>query len=93
MFSKLLGRGRRGRVVLYTQPTCADCHAAKRFLAERGVEYDERDVTAGAAAEQDLRRLLNGRLMTPTLVVGKEVLTGFAANRARMEQLFPRKRS
>jgi len=35
-------------------------------------------------------RLLGGRMVTPTLVVGKEVLTGFAQNRARMEELFPR---
>ena len=41
-------------------------------------------------AESDLRQLLDGRLMTPTLVVGKEMLIGFAQNRARLEQLFPR---
>ena len=47
-------------------------------------------MTADAQVEEELRRLLNGRLMTPTLVVGKEVLAGFAQNRARMEELFPR---
>jgi hypothetical protein len=47
-------------------------------------------VTAEPAAESDLRQLLNGRLMTPTLAVGKEILVGFAQNRARLEQMFPR---
>jgi hypothetical protein len=47
-------------------------------------------VTADGSAERDLRQLLQGRLMTPTLVVGKEILVGFAQNRARVEQLFPR---
>jgi hypothetical protein len=47
-------------------------------------------VTAEPAALEGLRRLLGGRVMTPTIVVGKERLVGFADNRARMEVLFPR---
>jgi hypothetical protein len=58
-------------------------------LTERGVSYTDRDVTVDPAAESDLRQLLGGRLMTPTIVVEKEVLMGFAQNRARLEQLFP----
>lgn len=37
-----------------------------------------------------MQRLLGGRMMTPTIVVGREVLAGFAQNRARLEELFPR---
>ncbi len=33
---------------------------------------------------------LTGRTVTPTIVVGQEVLVGFAQNRARFEELFPR---
>jgi hypothetical protein len=29
--------------------------------------------------------------MTPTIVVGGEILVGFAQNRARFEELFPKK--
>ena len=53
--------------------------------------YTERDVVADPAAIEELRGLLGGRVMTPTVVVGKEKLIGFAANRARMEELFSRK--
>ena len=31
-----------------------------------------------------------GRFATPTIVIGKEVLLGFAANRARIEELLGR---
>ena len=34
--------------------------------------------------------LLGGRMVTPTIVVGREVLVGFAQNRARLEEFFPR---
>ncbi|GEM_PF-3182304 len=29
-------------------------------------------------------------MMTPTIVIGQEILTGFAQNRARLEELFPK---
>lgn len=34
----------------------------------------------------ELKRLVS-RFATPTIVIGKEVLLGFAANRARIEEL------
>lgn len=32
---------------LYTMPNCEHCHEAKRFLDERGIEYNEINVTSG----------------------------------------------
>jgi len=46
---------------------------------------------ADGKALQEVRDLLGGRMMTPAIVVGKQVLIGFAANRAQMEELFPRR--
>ena len=43
-------------------------------------------MTADPKAMDELKRLA-GRFATPTIVVGKEVLLGFAANRARIEEL------
>jgi len=45
MLHGLFGR-QATKVVIYTQPTWADCHAAKRFFAQQDIEYDERDVTS-----------------------------------------------
>jgi glutaredoxin len=63
-----------------------DCHAAKRFFAQKGIEYDERDVTTSEKYMEELKELM-GRFVTPTIVIGKEVLVGFAANRRRIEEL------
>ncbi len=35
---------------------------------------------------EELKELM-GRFVTPTIVIGKEVLVGFAANRRRIEEL------
>jgi len=43
-------------------------------------------VTADERAMQELTRVI-GRFATPTIVIGDEVLLGFAANRARIDEL------
>lgn len=67
------------RVVLYSQPGCPPCFAAKRFLAARGVEFEYRDVQADPAALRELAALRSQS--TPTIVVGEEVMIGFDPER------------
>lgn len=67
------------RVVLYSQPGCPPCFAAKRFLAARGVDFEYRDVQADPAALRDLVALKSRT--TPTIVVGEEVMIGFDPER------------
>ncbi len=43
-------------------------------------------MTTDPKAMDELKRVV-GRFATPTIVVGKEVLLGFAANRAQLEEL------
>lgn len=35
-------------VIVYISPGCPDCAAVKRYLANRGVPFEERDITAPA---------------------------------------------
>lgn len=67
------------RVVLYSQPGCPPCFAAKRFLASRNVAFEYKDVQADPAALRELIEL-NSR-STPTIVVGDEVMVGFDPDR------------
>ena len=67
------------RVVLYSQPGCPPCVAAKQFLKARQVAFEYRDVQADPTALRELMEL-NSR-STPTIVVGDEVMIGFDPNR------------
>ena len=52
----------------------------KAYLSERGIEFDERDVSADPAATEDLVVKYQSR-STPTLVIGEEVMIGFDPDR------------
>ena len=52
----------------------------KSYLSERGIEYQERDVSLDQSAIQDLVHKYQSRT-TPTLVIGEEVMIGFDPER------------
>ncbi len=63
------------RVILYSQPGCPPCYAAKKFLTAHNVAFEYKDVQADPVALRELV-CLNSR-STPTIVVGDEVMVGF----------------
>ena len=71
------------RVILYSQPGCPPCYAAKHFFDSREIPFEYKDVTADPAAIRELVEL-NSR-STPTIVVDNEVMIGFYMD--RLEQL------
>jgi len=68
------------KAILFTQPDCPPCHVLKVFLDERGVAFEERDITADPEAVRELMEKY-GSHSTPTLVMGDEVLIGFDPER------------
>ena len=72
------------RVILFTQPDCPPCHIVKLFLTERGVAFEERDITRNATAMRELTEKYHSH-STPTLVIGDEVMVGF--NPERLDEI------
>jgi glutaredoxin 3 len=63
-----------------------ECEAAKSFFAKKGIKYAEKDIAVSARAKKELIRL-TGFPAVPTLVIGREVIWGFDANRQHIEDL------
>ena len=57
-------------VEIYTSPTCGYCHAAKRLLTEKGVNYTEHDVSRDPQLRQAMIGRANGRYTVPQIFVG-----------------------
>jgi glutaredoxin-like YruB-family protein len=64
------------RVIIFTQPDCPPCRWVKSFLSDKGVEFEERDLSLDPQAVHDLVNVYESR-STPTLVVGEQVFIGF----------------
>jgi glutaredoxin 3 len=72
------------RVLLYTSPGCPDCAAVKRYLHERGVAFEERDVTQPGVAEEAKSRY--GVRIAPITVIDGEASYGtFAEQKAVLD--------
>ena len=57
------------------------CGKAKEFLSQRGIVFEEKDITEDPSAVEELERL--GAMTTPVIVIDGEVVIGF--NRKRLE--------
>lgn len=57
-------------VEIYTSPLCGFCHAAKRLLNEKGVEYSEVDVLKNPDRKPEMIQRANGGRTVPQIFVG-----------------------
>ncbi|MHB9112718.1 MAG: Uxx-star family glutaredoxin-like (seleno)protein [Thermoleophilia bacterium] len=66
-------------VVIFTKPGCPYCAAAKEDMAEKGIQYRERDVTSDPAVKEEAIRLA-GQAAVPVIVRNGEVSVGFGGS-------------
>lgn len=62
-------------IVVYSQPGCGACNAAKEFLSRKGVEFVVKDIRSDSTALKELVDL--GFKVTPVIVVDGESIEGF----------------
>jgi len=63
------------QVTIYTRPHCFNCQLLKRYLDEKGVRYQERDVSTDEAALRDVERIHAGGV--PVTVIDGLAVLGF----------------
>jgi len=65
------------RVVIYTTSTCPACKAAKQYMTQKGINYQEMDVNQSPQAFEEFRRF--GGQGVPLIRVGDKQMEGFNA--------------
>lgn len=63
-------------VEIYTTPTCGYCHAAKRLLNRKGVDFREYDVSRDPDLRSEMMRRSNGGRTVPQIFVGETHVGG-----------------
>ena len=79
-------------VTIYTKPFCGFCHAAKRLLAHKGVDFTEIDISGNPELRQEMIQKANGRTTVPQIWIGETHVGGFddidaLEGRGRLDQL------
>ncbi|WP_420557437.1 glutaredoxin 3 [Roseovarius sp.] len=57
-------------VEIYTSQLCGFCHAAKRLLSQKGVDYTEIDVGREPEKRAEMTQRANGGRTVPQIFVG-----------------------
>ncbi len=64
------------RVKVYSTPTCPYCHAAKEYLKEHKVKYDDIDVSKDQKAADEMIEK-SGQMGVPVIEIGNTIIVGF----------------
>jgi glutaredoxin 3 len=64
------------RVEIYTGMLCGYCAAAKRLLTQKGVSFEETDVTTTPGARQKMIERANGARTVPQIFIDGEHIGG-----------------
>lgn len=56
-------------VEIYSSPLCGFCHAAKRLLSQKGVNFSEIDVLQDPARKPEMIERANGKRTVPQIFI------------------------
>ena len=64
-------------VEIYTSPLCGYCHAAKRLLKQKNVQFVEMNVAMNPSKRQEMLGRTHGRHTVPQIFVGDTHVGGY----------------
>lgn len=70
------------QVKVFSTPTCPYCIRAKKYLEERGIPFENVDVSSDQAGLQEMIRV-SGQMGVPVILVNTDVIVGF--DKARID--------
>ena len=64
------------KVTVYSTPTCPYCKMAKEYLKQKGVEYEDIDVSSNRDAAQEMIDK-SGQMGVPVIEINGKIIVGF----------------
>ena len=75
------------QIKIYTTSTCSDCRAAKRFLSERNIPYEEINIEDVDGAVEVVMQANQGRRSVPTLDIDGRFLNCSPFDRRKLSEV------
>ena len=66
------------KVTIYSLPGCPYCHLAKNYFKQKGIVYDDIDVSEDEDAKEEMIKR-SGDTAVPQIIIGKKLIVGFDA--------------
>jgi glutaredoxin-like YruB-family protein len=63
-------------VKIFTTPMCPYCHTLKEFLKEKGIEFEEIDVSKNKKAREEMVKK-SGQMGVPVVEIDGQIVVGF----------------
>jgi glutaredoxin len=73
------------RIRVYSRSWCEDSQAAKEFLTERGLHFEDIDIETVPEASEFVKRANHGKEITPTFEVDGRTFSSSPFNQQRVE--------
>ena len=70
------------KVLIYSTPTCHYCVLAKEFFQEKGIKYEEFNVSADLAKRKEMVEK-SGQMGVPVIDIEGEIIVGFDKERIK----------
>lgn len=64
------------KVIVYSTPTCHFCHMAKDFFKEKGVEFEDFDVSQNMEKRKEMMDK-SGQMGVPVIIIEDQIVVGF----------------
>jgi glutaredoxin-like YruB-family protein len=64
------------KVKIYTTPVCPFCNLAKQYLKEKGIEFEEIDVSKDEKAAMEMIQK-SGQMGVPVIEIDGKIVIGF----------------
>jgi len=72
------------KIKIYSTPTCPYCKRAKAYLEEKGISYEDIDVSNNPQAADEMVKA-SGQMSVPVIMIDSDVVIGF--DKAKLEAL------
>lgn len=72
------------KVKVYSTPVCPHCVMLKEFLKERGIEYEDIDVSSNQKAAQEMVAK-SGQMGVPQIEINGKIIVGFDREKIEKE--------